>query len=75
MGYDEELPVLRPCPFCNGDAMFTVEQRAEHPDIGGHSVMCGSCGAGIGYVYACGDDPKPILTEMWNRRMTFADIP
>jgi hypothetical protein len=50
--------------------MFTVEQRNGHPDFGGHSAMCGTCGAGIGYVFACGDDPHPRLREMWNRRAT-----
>ena len=59
---------LSPCPFCGGDAMFTVEQRENHPDYGGHSAMCGTCGAGICYVFACGDDPRPILMEQWNRR-------
>jgi hypothetical protein len=59
---------LKPCPFCGGDAMFTVEERDGHPDFGGHSAMCGSCGAGIGYVFACMDDPKPLLMELWNKR-------
>lgn len=59
---------LKPCPFCGGDAMFTVEEREGHPDFGGHSAMCGSCGAGVGYVFACMDDPKPLLMELWNKR-------
>lgn len=63
---------LKPCPFCGGVAMFTVERRKNHPDIGGHSAMCGTCGAGIGYVFATGDDPRPLLAEQWNKRTTGA---
>ena len=48
---------LLPCAHCGGTADFTVEQRAEHPDFGGQSVMCFTFGSGIGYVFACGDDP------------------
>lgn len=59
---------LNPCPFCGSEAMFTVEQREDHPDVGGHSAMCGSCGAGVGYIFACGEDPRPRLAELWNKR-------
>ena len=65
---------LKPCPFCGGDAMFTVEQRENHPEFGGHSAMCGTCGAGIGYVFACGDDPQPLLMEKWNKRVLSSDV-
>ncbi len=61
---------LKPCPFCGGEAMFTVELREGHPDFGGHAAMCGTCGAGVGYVFACGDDPQPLLAEQWNKRVT-----
>jgi Lar family restriction alleviation protein len=59
---------LKPCPFCGGDAMFAVEQRNGHPDFGGHSAMCATCGAVVGYVFACGGDPTPLLLEQWNKR-------
>jgi hypothetical protein len=67
---DQLGPTLLACPFCGGGAMFTVEQRENHPDFGGHSAMCGTCGAGIGYVFACGDDPLPLLSEQWNKCVT-----
>lgn len=67
-----ERAALLPCPFCGGDADFTVEQRVEHPDYGGHSAMCFTCGAGIGYVFACKDSPHQRLSEMWNKRQARA---
>lgn len=63
-----EAAPTKPCPFCGGEAVFTVEERTAHPEYGGHSIMCMTCGAGIGYLFACGDDPQPRLLEMWNAR-------
>ncbi|MFM1991302.1 MAG: hypothetical protein RJA99_4259 [Pseudomonadota bacterium] len=53
---------LKPCPFCGGKAFFDQE------DGGGHFVMCDRCSASTNLRYACGDDPRPLLAEQWNRR-------
>lgn len=60
------MPDLLQCPFCGGDAAFGVSVVPEHD--GGHYIQCQSCLISTGLVYPCGDDPKPILAERWNRR-------
>jgi Restriction alleviation protein Lar len=59
---------LLPCPFCGYEA---VEGEIEDgDDAGGHFIQCsnGMCGASTNLRFACGDDPKPLLREQWNRR-------
>lgn len=55
---------LLPCPFCEGEAEI---QQAED---GMYFVGClrPSCLASSRGIYACGDDPRPLLLEAWNRR-------
>lgn len=51
-----EMPALAPCPFCGGEAAFTMDR------IGGGDVRCQSCCAtlwGSQHIKA---------TALWNRR-------
>lgn len=61
---------LLPCPFCGGKAQFDCieSEDGDDPNEGGHCVACSGCGACSILVFACGDDPLPILAEKWNRR-------
>jgi hypothetical protein len=58
---------LGPCPCCGHAAGFDV---ATGDDEGGHFVACLNprCGISTPLIFACGDDPKPLLRERWNRR-------
>jgi Lar family restriction alleviation protein len=60
---------LKPCPFCGGDAEFNVVQGDKgDQDIGAHFIGCLKCAACTRLVSPCGDDPKTILIETWNKR-------
>jgi hypothetical protein len=64
---------LLPCPFCGGEAAhgeIADDCMPPHPDQGGHFIQCANnaCGASTNLRFACGDDPKPLLAEQWNRR-------
>jgi len=58
---------LAPCPCCGSAAEFGV---ATGDDEGGHFVYCTNklCGLTTPLMFACMDDPKPLLAERWNRR-------
>ena len=60
---------LLPCPFCGGDAEYG-EVGGEGGDAGGQFVQCTNamCGASSALIFPCGDEPKPLLAERWNRR-------
>lgn len=62
---------LLPCPFCGGEGVFGNIEDENSPDNGGHFIQCteGICAASTKLVFACGDDPKPLLAEAWNRRV------
>ena len=62
---------LRPCPFCGGDAEFG-QIGGEGDDSGGQFIQCANarCGASSALIFPCGDEPKPLLIERWNRRMS-----
>lgn len=67
--YREE-PVL-PCPFCGSEPEFgIVEGDPNGDDFGGHFMQCTNnrCAASVGLIFACGDDPQPLLVERWNAR-------
>lgn len=67
---DGEIDLL-PCPFCGADAEFgEVEGGKDDPNTGGRFVQCTNrlCAASSALIFACGDDPKPLLLERWNRR-------
>lgn len=61
---------LLPCPCCGSKAIFGQADDGEYE--GGHFVECTNdlCGLTIALIYACGDDPKPLLSERWNRRVS-----
>lgn len=60
-------PTLLPCPFCgNSKNLAILNERPDHS--GGYFIACHACEASTGLRFACGDDPKPLLTEQWNRR-------
>ncbi len=61
---------LYSCPFCGGFAVLSSIEDESGPDYGGHFVQCtnGTCGASTPLIFACGDDPVPLLIERWNRR-------
>lgn len=60
---------LLPCPFCGTPAHFFCIDDLDSKELGGHGVCCDTPGcAQIGLMYACGDDPKSTLGEMWNKR-------
>lgn len=64
---------LLPCPFCGGFAehgQIADDCMPPHPDQGGQFIQCtnNACGASTNLRFACGDDPKPLLAEQWNRR-------
>lgn len=59
-------PDLLPCPFCGSDKVAT---KNEHTDLsGGYYIECSACLASTGLRFACGEDPRPMLVEQWNRR-------
>jgi hypothetical protein len=62
----------QPCPFCGYEAVEGVV--GEGDDAGGHFIQCsnGMCGVSTPLQFACGDDPRPLLLERWNRRDTYA---
>jgi hypothetical protein len=62
---------LLPCPFCGGDAEFGAV-GGDGGDAGGQFVQCTNamCGASSALIFPCGDEPKPLLIEKWNRRAT-----
>ena len=55
---------LKPCPMCGGGAAFKEDGE------GGHYIECQNklCAITTNLRYACGEDPKPLLAEVWNRR-------
>lgn len=61
---------LKPCPFCGSPAAFHQIPDADEsiPNAGGQYVECSKCGACTRLAFACMDDPKPMLADLWNRR-------
>lgn len=58
---------LLPCPFC-GNSTNIAMANEKHDHSGGYFIACPECDASTGLRYACGDDPRPLLIEQWNRR-------
>lgn len=60
---------LKPCPFCGGAAeMDCVRSEAgDDPNEGGYFIACLACDCSTGLRFACGEDPRPLLVEAWNR--------
>lgn len=62
-------PDLLPCPFCGARAdLDVIDGEGGNPNDGGHYIECSLCRASTPLRFACGDDPKPLLIEAWNRR-------
>ena len=61
---------LKPCPFCGGLAEMDVvrSEAGDDPNEGGYFVACIACDCRTGLRFACGEDPRPLLVEQWNRR-------
>lgn len=63
---DDTQADLMPCPFCGGTPFFGEVPKGD--DFGGQYIECEECHAATCLVFACMDDPKPKLIELWNRR-------
>lgn len=61
---------LKPCANCGGYG--EVSQMED----GGYFIQCTTalCGMSTCLMYACGEDPVPILMEKWNRRASAAPV-
>ena len=55
------MDVLRPCPFCGGEAEL-------YEDKGGYSVDCRVCGAAVGYFGKGLPYAKGAAIGTWNQR-------
>lgn len=57
---------LRPCPFCGGDAIISVDPDATRDTMGrlwGYTAVCSRCASCSGLTYT-----KDKAIEAWNRR-------
>jgi hypothetical protein len=54
---------IKPCPHCGEVAVF------DYTTDGAMFIACLNCGASTNLVYPCGDDPKTVLLEKWNKRV------
>lgn len=62
---------LKPCPFCGGEAEIgRIDGDENTPNFGGMFVQCLNplCEASSALIFPCGEDPKPLLMERWNKR-------
>ena len=59
---------VKPCANCGHGGEY--QQQSD----GGYFIECTNpmCGMSTCLMYACGEDPKPILMEKWNRRVAWA---
>lgn len=68
---------VKPCPCCGGPAgIQQIDPREESENAGGYFIACGNtlCGITTSLRFACGDDPKPLLAEAWNKRALDAGV-
>jgi hypothetical protein len=67
---------LKPCPLCGSAARFFHIDDIDSKEFGGHGICCDTYAcAQVGLMFACGDDPKPALAEIWNRRAADSTSP
>ena len=62
---------LKPCPFCGAAGeLQQIPDDEMDPNSGGWFIECRNarCGVSTKLVFACGDDPVPVLRSVWNRR-------
>jgi hypothetical protein len=59
---------LKPCPCCGGIA--EMRQIYDGENVGAYFVECTNleCGLSTRIMFSCGEDCRPILCEIWNRR-------
>ena len=67
--------VLKPCPFCGGEAVLSDEVDIESQDVF-HMFTCNKCGAGVVFSEifedgTAGDIEKGDAIKAWNRRVEF----
>lgn len=69
------LSTLKPCPFCNGAAEFSIGQTGDGKDW--HYIECADCGSmGPSVNYADhGIRLKECLADAWNRRAALSTVP
>lgn len=72
---DAVRAALLPCPFCGNDEGIDVANTDPESLTGGYFIACPKCDASTGLRFACGDDPRPLLVEQWNRRAALAEQP
>ena len=60
---------LLPCPMCNC-SNIAVKNEQPTDNSGGYFIECPDCGISTNLCYACGDDPIPLLAELWNHRVS-----
>ena len=67
---DEEGMTLKPCPCCGSEANFGVCEDDTNGNYGGWFVECNNraCRLTTMLVFACGEDPRVRLREIWNKR-------
>lgn len=65
-----EAGKLLNCPMCGSAAEMQQIEDEESDDFGAYFIQCSEriCGISTHLYFACGDDPKPLLIEVWNRR-------
>lgn len=59
--YKEPEPVLKPCPFCGGEALLTTMKTESNND---YLVMCRECSMKTPLCFT-----KPKAIEVWNKRV------
>ena len=64
-----DIKNLLPCPMC-GCSNITVKNEQPADNSGGYFIECPECGISTSLRYACGDDPIPMLAELWNHRVS-----
>ena len=61
---------LKPCPFCGGKAEIIGPMEDEgFGNKGAYAVECKCCQTASRLHFPNGDDPVPVVTALWNRRV------
>jgi hypothetical protein len=60
---------LDACPCCGSEAKFTKVVDEEAEDAGGWFVICLNEDCAMTTGTRLGDDPRPLLAQIWNRRV------
>lgn len=66
----EEEVTPKPCPCCGSPADFGMCEDDTNSNYGGYYIACNNqaCRLTTQLVFACWEDPKTRLLEMWNKR-------